>query len=154
MYAKVIKWLSYVLMVASIVIAVVCVVKGFTVESLDPATGETIEEPSSLTSLFLGWGYTMAILPIAIIILCGTLLGLKNNPKGLLVLLCGLLAMVAVIFIAYLVSPGTPVTLAPGTEADATTFKLADTALYVTYFALAGVIISLLAGGVYRLVKR
>jgi len=154
MYAKIIKWLSYALMIASIVIAAICVVKGFVIESTDPLTGQVIEEPSFFTSLLLYWGYAMFLLPILIIVLCGTALGLKNNPKGLVVLACGLVAFAAVVLIAFLVAPGTAVTLAPGTEATPFTFKLADTALYVTYFALAGVILSLLAGGCYRLIKR
>ena len=154
MYAKIIKWLSYTLMVASIVIAAICVVNGFATESVDPLTGQTIQEPSFFTSLLLYWGYGMFILPVLIIVLCGIALGLKNNPKGLVVLAGGLVALAAVVLLAFLIAPGTAVTLAPGTEATETTFKLADTALYVTYFALAGVVLSLLAGGCYRLIKR
>lgn len=155
MYAKIIKWLCYALMIASIVIAVVCIIKGFSYGVPDPENeNQTIQVPTRFTSIFLYWGYAMAILPIAIIVICGTVLGVINNPKGLITLFCGLLALLAVIFVAYVIAPGKAVALSPGTEIGPHTFKLADTALYVTYFAIGCVVLSLIAGGIYRLVKR
>lgn len=152
MYAKIIKWLCYALMIASIAIAVVCIIKGFVINEVDPLTGQSVEKPSFFTDLFIKWGYLMAILPVAIIVICGTILGIKNNPKGLIVLFCGLLALIAVIVVAYMLAPGTPIADHP--ETSTFNLKLADTALYVTYFAIGGVFLSLIAGGLYRLVKR
>ena len=148
MYAKIIKWFSYALMAAVLAITVICVVNGMSVKD-----AEGVESPTKWTSVFLYMAYAMAIIPILCIVVLGAILGSKNNPKGLLTLLLFGLVFVGVIFVAYLMAPGTPVAIARGTDATAFSFKMADTALYVTYIVLGGVIAALLAGGVYRLIK-
>ena len=144
MYAKIIKWFSYALMAAVLAITVICVVNGMSVKD-----AEGVESPTKWTSVFLYMAYAMAIIPILCIVVLGAILGAKNNPKGLLTLLLFGLVFVGVIFVA----PGTPVAIARGTDATAFSFKMADTALYVTYIVLGGVIAALLAGGIYRLIK-
>lgn len=147
MYAKVIKWFSYALMAAVLVITVICAVKGMSVTN-----AEGVEAPTQWTSLFLYTAYAMAIIPILIIVVLGSILGAKNNPKGLIALVLFAILIVAVCVVTYYLVPASPVAVSVKDVTDAE-WKLGGTALYVTYIALGGVILSLIAGGVYRLIK-
>lgn len=146
MYAKLFKVLSWILIAASVVIAILGFVNGFT------ATNDLGKEvPGVWTNVLLVWAYVLFALPILALILVGLTLGLKDNPKGILRLLLFALLICAIAFVAYLLAPGKELVGYLGVQPDEGTRKLADTALYVTYFAIGGTVLALIVGGCYRL---
>lgn len=149
MYAKVIKWLSYAMMLALAVITILCVVKGM-VET----TAEGVERPTEWANVFLWMGYVMACIPIVVLIGVGGVLGAINNPKGLIKLLGFLVLFVVVIAVCYLIAPNAQIALSQGKMSTPLEAKIASTALYVITIALCGIILSILAGGIYRLIKK
>ena len=147
MYAKIIKWFSYALMAAVLAITVICVWNGMSVKD-----AEGVESPTKWTSAFLYMAYAMAIIPIVCIVVLGAILGAKNNPKGLITLLLFAALFVGLIAVTFMLAPSDEV---PGTSVKASPFewKLAATSLYVILITLGGIVVSLIAGGIYRLIK-
>lgn len=82
------------------------------------------------------------------------LIGIAQNPQKSIKSLLGLGIVVVVFLIAYAMSSEDPILLASGKTLDNVgELKFADTALYATYFAFAGVIISIVFGEIYKLFK-
>ena len=148
MYAKVIKALFWVLFVGLIILFGLCALMGLTDKN---ELG--VQLPTIWTSLLITVSTVMVLLPIGIIIVLGIILGAMNNPKGLLKIILFALGFVVIVAATYFLASGDPVPLAHGTDATPFSFKLADTALYVIYIALGGVILSLIIGAIYRLIK-
>lgn len=124
-------------MVAFIVISVAILVWGFAVG---------FEYKDNLpVDVLLAWGYIMIGLALAAVIVVGLIVGAMNNPKTLLKTGIVLAGVAVIALVAYLIAPGSP---AVGTdiESTASTLKLTDTILYLTYFAGIVAILSIVAG--------
>ena len=147
MYAKIIKWFSYALMLAILAITIICLVNGMSVKD-----AEGVEGPTVWTSVFLYMAYAMAIIPIFCIVVLGAILGAKNNPKGLITLLLFAALFVGVIAVTYLLAPSSAVA-GTSVKASPMEWKIAATSLYVILIVLGGILVSLIAGGIYRLIK-
>ena len=141
MYAKVIKWLSWVLLIAGVVVSVYGFVVGFDTNN------------ASAVDLILYWAYAMAALAIAGVVLVGLYVTATTNPKGLVKLLIGLVAAVAVIAGAYVLAPGTPAVGYLGDPVTPMTLKLTDTILNLTYLCCAGAVLAILGGAVVSAIR-
>ena len=121
-------------MVILIVVSVVLLVLGF--------TGGWKE---GNVDTLLGWTYCMVGLALAAVVIVGLVVGAINDPKSLVKLGLGLVAVAAVCFIAYLIAPGAPA-MGMLEQPSAATLKLTDTILYLTYFAGIVAVLSIVVG--------
>ena len=129
---KIFKWAMVLLLVVSVVLLVVGFVGGWKEGNVD---------------VLLGWTYIMVGLAIAAVVIVGLIIGAINNPKSLVKLGLGLVAVAIVCFIAYLIAPGDPaLNLTTMDQPSAPMLKLTDTILYLTYFAGIVSVLSIVVG--------
>ncbi len=136
-YSKIFKYLMW----ALIIISVVLLVWGFAVGFGDNAV-----------NVLLYWAYAMVALAIAAVVVVGAVIGAKNNPKSLVKLGIGVVAIAVVCFIAYLLAAGKPA-MGLLEQPDAKTLKLTDTILNLTYFTGALSIIAIIVGEIVMSVR-
>ena len=134
-YAKIFKWMMLALIVISFVLLIVGFVKGF--EANDGAW----------TDVLLYWAYIMIGVAIAATVVVGLCIGIKNDPKTLVKLGIGVVAVAVVCLLAYLLAAGKPA-MGMLTQPDASTLKLTDTILNLTYFVGALAILAIIVGEV------
>lgn len=111
-------------------------------------------EENATLNLMLGWSFAMIVLTIALTVIM-PLIAVFQNPKSAVRSLIGLGIIVVVFLISYALATDDPITLANGDVID-NSFKLkfSDTALWATYIAFAGVILSILYGELYKVFKK
>ena len=133
-YNKIFKWT----MVLLIVVSVVLLVSGF-------AAGWKEGNVDTL----LTWTYVMVGLALAAVVIVGLVVGTINDPKSLVKLGLGLVAIAIICFVAYLIAPGAPaLNLTTMDQPSASMLKLTDTILYLTYFAGILAVFSIVVGEV------
>lgn len=82
------------------------------------------------------------------------LYGIVQNPKSAINSLVGVGLVAVVVIIAYAMSSADPIITSAGDTFDSElALRFSDTALYTTYFAFVGVILSIVGGEVYKLFK-
>ena len=135
-YEKIIKWVLAVLFVVGIVFSFYGFLVGFETNGNAPVDN------------MLYCAYAFALITIAAVVFGVVVIGGINNPKSLLKLLAGLLAIVAVVAVAYVLAPGTPAVGYLGDPVSDGTLKLTDTMLNLTYFLFGGALLALVAGWV------
>ena len=99
------------------------------------------------TDVLLYWAYIMIGLTLVATIGVGLWVGIKNNPKMLVKLGIGLVAVVVVCLLAYLLAAGKPA-MGMQVQPDAATLKLTDTILNLTYFVGILAIVAIIVGEV------
>jgi phosphoglycerol transferase MdoB-like AlkP superfamily enzyme len=129
-YNKIFKWAMVILIVVSVVLLVLGFTGGWKEGNVDT---------------LLGWTYCMVGLALAAVVIVGLVVGAINDPKSLVKLGLGLVAVAAVCFIAYLIAPGAPA-MGMLEQPSAATLKLTDTILYLTYFAGIVAVLSIVVG--------
>lgn len=111
-------------------------------------------EENALFDTMLVWSFVMIILTIALTIIM-PLIAVFQNPKSAVRSLIGLGIIVVVFLVSYALATDTPIPLASGKVIDDSfSLKFSDTALYATYIAFAGVILSILYGELYKVFKK
>ena len=135
-YAKIIKWILAVLFVVGIVFSFYGFLVGFESNGNAPVDN------------MLYCAYAFALITIAAVVFGVVVIGGMNNPKSLLKLLAGLVAIAAVVAVAYVLAPGTPAVGYLGEPVSDGTLKLTDTMLNLTYFLFGGALLALVAGWV------
>ena len=131
-YNKIFKWTMILLIVVSVALLVVGFAAGWKEGNVDT---------------LLGWTYIMVGLAIAAVVIVGLVIGTINNPKSLVKIGIGLVAVAVVCFIAYLIAPGDPaLNLTTMDQPSDSTLKLTDTILYLTYFAGIVAVLSIVVG--------
>ena len=135
-YEKIIKWVLAVLFVVGTVFSFYGFAVGF--ESNGNAPVDNI----------LYCAYAFAAVTILAVLFGVVVIGGINNPKSLLKLVLGLVAIAAVVAVAYVLAPGTPAVGYIGPEVPAGTLKLTDTILNLTYLLFGASILSLVIGWV------
>ena len=133
-YEKIIKWVLAVLFVVGIVFSFYGFAVGF--ESNGNAPVDNI----------LYCAYTFAAITILAVLFGVIVIGGINNPKSLLKLGLGLVAIVAIVALAYVLAPGTPAVGYLGEPVSDGTLKLTDTVLNLTYLLFGAAILSLIVG--------
>ena len=131
-YNKIFKWAMVLLIVVSVVLLVMGFAAGWKEGNVDT---------------LLGWTYIMVGLAIAAVVIVGLVIGTINNPKSLVKIGIGLVAVAIVCFIAYLIAPGDPaLNLTTMDQPSDSMLKLTDTILYLTYFAGIVAVLSIVVG--------
>ena len=133
-YEKIIKWILAVLFAVGVVFSFYGFAVGF--ESNGNAPVDNI-----LYCTYLFVAVTLLAVVFGVVVIGGI-----NNPKSLLKLLLGIVAIAAVVAVAYVLAPGTPAVGYLGTPVSDATLKMTDTILNLTYFLCGGAILSLVVG--------
>ena len=142
MYAKIAKWITWVLLLISVVIMVWGASVGF--EANDGMAVDAL----------LRWGYVLLIAAVALVIVLGIVLGALNNPKSLIKIGLGLVVVVVVATIAYAAASGSPLVGYIGEQPDHSTLKLTDTLLNLTYLLGGCAIAAIIVGEIIRSVRK
>ena len=137
-YEKIIKISLWVLMLVSTAITVWAYAANFTDTSVDT---------------LLYWAYVMVVAGLALAVVIGIVISAINNPKSLLKMLIGLAAIAVIVAVAYVLAPGTPAVGYVGAEVPASTLKLTDTILNLTYFTCGVAIVVIIAGLIVNAVR-
>lgn len=132
-------------MIALIVVSVVLLVLGF-VKGFEANDGKAVEN-------LLRWGYVMLGIAVFAAIIVSAIVGFINNPKSIVKLLIGLVAVAAVCFVVYLVSKGNPAVGLTVDQPSASTLKLTDTILNLTYLVGGVAIASIILGEVISAIR-
>lgn len=142
MYSKIIKFISWALLIAGVVIGALGFFIGFTTN--DAIAVDTL----------LYWAYAMVGLTLAAIILIGIIIGAMTNPKGLLKTGIVVLCFAAIVALAYIVAPGSEAVGIVGTQPGAQTLKLTDTVLALTYLSCAAAVASIIVGVIVGAIRK
>ena len=135
-YDRIIKWLLAILFVVGIVFSFYGFVVGFDTNG------------NAAVDNILYCAYAFAAITILTVLIGVVVIGGMNNPKSLLKLLIGIIAIGAVVAVAYVLAPGTPAVGYIGPEVPAGTLKLTDTVLNLTYLLFGASVVALIIGWV------
>ena len=141
-YDKIIKWVLVALFIVGIVFSVYGFLVGF--ESNGNAPVDNI----------LYCAYAFAAIAVLAVLLGEVVIGGINNPKSLLKLVLGLVAIGAIVAVAYVLAPGTPAVGYLGDPVSDGTLKLTDTVLNLTYFTFGLSILALVVGWIVGAVRK
>ena len=141
-YEKIIKWILVALFVVGVVFSFYGFAVGF--ESNGNAPVDNI----------LYCAYAFAAVAILAVLFGVIVIGGMNNPKSLLKLFIGLVAIVAIVAVAYVLAPGTPAVGYLGDPVSDGTLKLTDTVLNLTYLLFGGAILALIAGWIIGAIRK
>ncbi|MBR6001689.1 MAG: hypothetical protein IK045_02380 [Bacteroidales bacterium] len=139
LYAKIFKWCSWALLVASVVILLVAWLGGFS---------------DAGVNLLLGWAYGMLGLAIAAIICVGIFITATTHPKNL-IKLCIVVAGVAVIaLLCWVLAKGNPAVGYTGAVPPSQgTLKLTDAVLNLTYLVGGAAIVAIIFSEIYSAIR-
>ena len=144
-YNKIFKWIMLAISVVALGLLVWGFVKGF------PAN---VAEDNGTVDPLLNWGYVVIGIALFCVIVVGTLVSAINNPKSLVKLGIVLAAIAAVCFVVYLLSPGNEALNLTVDQPSATTLKLTDTVLNLTYLSGALAILAIVFGEIWGAVRK
>ena len=133
-YEKIIKWILVALFIVGIVFSVYGFIVGFESDGNAPVDN------------ILYCAYAFAAIALLAVVFGVVVIGGINNPKSLLKLVLGLVAVGAIIAVAYVLAPGTPAVGYLGDPVSDGTLKLVDTVLNLTYLLFGAAILSLVVG--------
>ena len=133
-YDKIIKWVLVFLFIAGIVTSFFGFAVGFEKNGNAPV------------DVLLYCAYAYALITLLAVVFGVVVIGGINNPKSLLKLLGGVVAIVAVIAGAYFLAPGTPAVGYLGEPVSDGTLKLTDTVLNLTYLLMGASLVALVVG--------
>ena len=141
-YEKIIKWILVALFIVGIVFSVYGFIVGFETNGNAP-----VDNLLYCTYAFAGIALLAVLFGVVVI-------GGINNPKSLLKLALGLVAIAAIVAVAYVLAPGTPAVGYLGEPVTDQTLKLTDTVLNLTYFTFGLSIVALIIGWVVGAVRK
>ncbi|MBQ3997397.1 MAG: hypothetical protein II637_05145 [Bacteroidales bacterium] len=145
-YNKIFKWIMLAISVVALGLLVWGFVKGF------PAN---VAEDNGTVDPLLNWGYVVIGIALFCVIVVGTIVSAINNPKSLVKLGIVLVAIAAICFVVYLLSPGNEaLNLTIEKLPSATTLKLTDTVLNLTYLSGALAILAIVFGEIWGAVRK
>ena len=133
-YEKIIKWILVALFIVGIVFSVYGFIVGFETNGNAP-----VDNLLYCTYAFAGIALLAVLFGVVVI-------GGINNPKSLLKLALGLVAIAAIVAVAYVLAPGTPAVGYLGEPVTEQTLKLTDTVLNLTYLTFGASILALVVG--------
>lgn len=133
-YDKIIKWVLAALFVLGVVFSFYGFAVGFEANGNAPVDN------------MLYCAYAYAAITILAVVFGVVVIGGINNPKTLLKLFIGLVAIAVIVAGAYFLAPGTPAVGYLGEPVSDGTLKLTDTILNLTYLLFGGSVLALVAG--------
>ena len=135
LYAKIFKWISWALLLISVVLAVWAFTR----------FGGSGEGAAVETMLY--WAYAMLIIALVAVLCIGLYITATTNPKSLVRIGIALAAAAVLCLVAYLLASGKPALGFTGaTPPTAGELKLTDTVINLTYILGAGAIVAIIAG--------
>lgn len=98
--------------------------------------------------------YAYAVLALAVIswVIVGAIVSFKNDPKSILRLGVWVIAIAAVCFVVYLISPGAPA-MNLSKQPEPQILKITDTILNLCYIAGGAAIVSIIVGEVIMAIR-
>ena len=141
-YEKIIKLILVALFIVGIVFSVYGFIVGF-----DANNNAAVDN-------ILYCAYAFAATALLAVVFGVVVIGGINNPKSLLKLVLGLVAVGAIIAVAYVLAPGTPAVGYLGEPVSDGTLKLTDTVLNLTYFTFGLSIVALIVGWIVGAVRK
>ncbi len=141
-YAKVIKWILAALFVVGVAVTVYGFVVGFDTNGNAPVDS------------LLYCTYAFAAIAILAVVFGVVVVGGINNPKSLIKMLLGLVAIAAVVVVAFVLAPGTPAVGYLGEPVSDGALKLTDTVLNLTYFAFGATLVALVASWIVGAIRK
>ena len=141
-YEKIVKWVLALLFAVGVVFSFYGFAVGFETNGNAPVDN------------MLYCAYAFALVAVLAVVFGVVVIGGINNPKSLLKLLLGLVAIAAVIAVAYVLAPGTPAVGYLGEPVSDGTLKLVDTVLNLTYFLFGGALLALVGGWVIGAIRK
>lgn len=142
MYSKIIKFTSWALLIAGIVIGCLGFIIGF-------GTNDALA-----VDILLYWAYVMVGLTLAAIIVVGIIIGALTNPKGLLKTGIVVLCCAVIVAVAYFLAPGSEAVGYVGPQPDSQTLKFTDTVLNLTYLSCAAAVAAIVVGAIVGTVRK
>jgi hypothetical protein len=140
-YGLIFKILELVL----IVISVALLVWGFAVG---------FESKGNLpVEVLLKWAYIMVALALVSILIISLIIGIMNNPKVLVKYGLVLAGIAVLCLVSYLLAKGAPAVGLTTEQPDASTLKLTDTILNLTYITGAASILAIIFGEVVMAIR-
>ena len=141
---RIFKWL----MLALILIGVAILVWGFmTGYPATPSADNGTVDP------LLYWAYALFGIAIFCIVVLGIAIAAVNNPKSLVKLCIGIVAVAAVCFLVYLVSKGEPAVGLLVEQPSTSTLKFTDTILNLTYLTGGLAIVAIIVGEILSAIR-
>lgn len=142
MYSKIIKYISWALLLVGVAVGVLGFIVGFT------------ENDAMAVDVLLYWAYAMVGIALGAIVLIGIYVGATTNPKGLMKSGLVLLGACAIIAIAYLIAPGTEAVGYNGAPVTGMTLKLTDTVLNLTYLSCGAAVLAIIVGSIVSATRK
>ena len=143
LYAKIFKWISWALLLISVVLAVWAFTR----------FGGSGEGAAVETMLY--WAYAMLIIALVAVLCIGLYITATTNPKSLVRIGIALAAAAVLCLVAYLLASGKPALGFTGaTPPTAGELKLTDTVLNLTYILGAAAIVAIIAGEVISGIRK
>ena len=133
-YEKIIKWVLVFLFIVGAVISFFGFAVGFERNGNAPV------------DVLLYCAYAYALITILAVVFGVVVIGGINNPKSLLKLGLGLVAIAVIVACAYSLAPGTPAVGYLGEPVSDGALKLTDTILNLTYLLMGASLLALVAG--------
>ena len=147
LYAKIFKWISWALLIISVVLA------AWAFTRYNGGHGGAPEEAAVQTMLY--WAYAMVILALIAVFCVGIYVTAKNDPKSLVRIGIALAAAAALCLVAYLLASGAPALNYSGSKLPtAGELKLTDTVLNLTYILGVAAIVAIIAGEVISGIRK
>lgn len=138
MYAKIAKWISWALLIISVILIIV----GFAGNFGDGAVNTV-----------LNWAYILLIAAIALIVILEIAVSVSNNPKSLVKMGIGLVAVIVIALLAYVTASGSELVGYLGTPPTKGTLKLADTLLNLVYLLAVVAFLAIIFGEILATVR-
>ena len=133
-YDKIIKWVLVFLFIAGVATSFFGFAVGFEKNGNAPV------------DVLLYCAYAYALITLLAVVFGVVVIGGINNPKSLLKLGLGLVAIAVIVAGAYFLAPGTPAIGYLGDPVSDGALKLTDTILNLTYLLMGASIVALVAG--------
>ena len=134
------KIIGWVLGIVGIVLGILCLANG----------GATNEGP---VNILLRYSYFLLIAAVVILLLLAIIQTAKNNPKGLVKALCVIVGIAALVAVAYALASGDPI-VSLKSQPSASTLKLTDTIMVLTYILGGAAILSILFGVIRNAINK
>ena len=144
LYAKIFKWVSWALLIVSVVLLLVAFPK---------FGGGDAKEEGAVTML-LNWAYVMLGLALVSVLCVGLYVSAVTNPKSLITIGIVIVGAVVVVLVAYLLASGSQPLAYNGPEPSAGELKLTDTVLNLTYGLGIAAILAIIVGEIMGFIRK
>ncbi|MBQ9891619.1 MAG: hypothetical protein IJM35_00490 [Bacteroidales bacterium] len=138
LYAKIFKWCSWALLIASVIILIIAWMGGF---------------KDSGVNLLLYWAYIMVGVTIAAVVLVGLYISATTNPKSLIKTGIVIVGAAVLCLLAYLLAKGNPAMGLTTEQPSVGTLKLTDTVLNLTYILGVAAIVAIVFGEIFSSIR-